>query len=115
VGVLVQLLDVAFPGRDELRLQAESARVRNIAPQGDHYGTIEFQIRERNSAPVEWSVPIEAVGFDVDGVEIDLLLHVKEGILNSLEVLKADGSDVIRAPAPSDISVHRPHYGGRRT
>lgn len=45
-------------------------------------------------APVQQRVPVEAIAYDVDKVPIEVLLHVVDGKVRELEVIKADGSNI---------------------
>ena len=109
-AVLARLLEVPFEGRDEVKAQLKGAVVREIAGAGDHSGSIEFKVKKASKAPVRWSVPVEGVGHDVDGVEVDYLLHFKNGLLDELEIVKADGSPLKRKPPAAELSVRLLSY-----
>lgn len=100
-----RLLELPFPGRDEIVQQVAGAKVRDVAGDGDHKGSIEFKIYTEIRTPVESSVPVEARGFDEDGIEVDFLLHIKDGVVQELEVLKANGSPIVRRPGAETLEV----------
>jgi len=67
------LLSAAFPGRDELAEQIETAHVRDL----DEDGSFEFYVRSgRCPAPVKYVVPVEGEYEDPDGVIVHVLLHM---------------------------------------
>ena len=102
-ALLSRLLEMPFEGSRELSKQIAHALVREIAGPGDHLGSIEFRVNNPVVAPVSVSVPVEARGFDEDGVEVDFLLHVRDGRLDTLEVLKADGSPIRSLPEAATL------------
>ena len=104
-AVLDRMLELPFEGRDELRRQSKHALVREIADAGDHAGSIEFKVEGDSRAFVRWSVPVEGRGRDSDGAEVDFLLHLKAGIIDTLEVVKADGSNITRMPSAETLDV----------
>jgi hypothetical protein len=106
-AILSRLLEIDFLGRDELHEQVSGCVVRALVGPGDHEGTIEISVSSDVKAPVTSSVPVEGIGHDDDGMEIDFLLHIRDGVLRELEVLRADGYPLRKLPDPSDISVRR--------
>jgi hypothetical protein len=75
------LLSADFPGRDELRKQADTVRVVGECQCG--CGTIELQVEpSQPPAKVSGPIPIEAYGD-----AIDVLLFARNGILGSLEIV----------------------------
>jgi hypothetical protein len=104
-AVVGKLLEAPFQGSRELAAQVAHALVREIAGPGDHCGSIEFKVENDAHAPVAVSVPAEARGVDEDGVEVDFLLHVRDGRLDTLEILKADGTAIKRLPKAKTLVV----------
>jgi hypothetical protein len=104
-AIIERLLEEPFPGRDELRAQITGSRVKPIKEYDDNYGSLEFEIRAGPKAAVVERVPVDAVALDVDGVPIEFLLHVVDGLVRELEVVKADGSPIVRRPRASDLEV----------
>jgi hypothetical protein len=51
-------------------------------------------------------VPVNAQCLDTDGIAIDVLLHVVDGRLDELELYKVDGSPMLSAPQPEDLSTY---------
>ena len=103
--ILNRLLAEPFHGRDELRAQIATSRVKTIEEYGDNYGSIEFEVTSGPMADVDSRVPIGAMGLDSDGVPIDYILHVVDGFVKELEVVKADGSPISTLPSVSDLEV----------
>lgn len=61
----------------------------------DNYGSIYLVTTSPVIAHVKERVPVEAMVDDADGVAVNILLHVKDGQLNELEVIKTDGSKMV--------------------
>jgi hypothetical protein len=102
-GVLDRMLENDFPGRDELRAQIESADVSEF--EGDDSGSLRFQVTgPRVVSPHQ--VLVEARAYDRDGVPIDYLIHVVDGFIFSLEVVKADMSSIIQTPELASLEVY---------
>lgn len=93
------LLAHDFPGRDQLFLQLEFATARRIF----NDGTLELQTPGHPVAAVTRRVPVEGTCLDDDGKTIHILLHVKDGFLHELEILKADSSPIISSPKASKV------------
>jgi len=92
-GLLDALLGVEFPGRDELRTQAATCRVRTL----DDEGSLEIQAKGP-PASVVGETPVDGEAEDMDGVILNAFLHVHDGLMTELEVVKADGSNLRRLP-----------------
>ena len=101
-AVLNVLLSQPFPGRDELRRQAEDVRVKSRCACG--CDTVDLLVEERSSqpAPVVNRVPVEATS--TEGPATDVLLHVVDGLLNELEVYRHDGEPAT-LPEPSCLKL----------
>ena len=99
--VILRLLKPAFPGRDELLAQLESAVGRPI----DDNGSLELRCACSTNAPVKRRIPTEAEAKDRDGMTIHYLLHVVDGRMNELEVYKDDSSRLIQHAEPEDLEV----------
>lgn len=56
-------------------------------------------------APVKERVPVEGHTNDIDGAPIELLIHVIDGYINELEVVKLDGSPLLRPVDADKIQV----------
>ena len=92
--VLHVLLEPAFPGRDSLMQQLHVAQVSEESRSG--CPTIAFQVDPLKAPPakVRQRIPVEALGIDVDGQEVHILLHVVDGYLNELEFFRYDHASV---------------------
>jgi hypothetical protein len=104
-AIIERLLQDPFPGRDELREQISRSRVRPVDEYRDDYGSIEFEVEGGPKAKVTQRVPVDARANDSDGVPIEFLLHVVDGIVRELEIYKADGSPIVTRPVASDLQV----------
>lgn len=87
LAVLVKLLGVDFPGRDALREQAATVMCRQV----DQEGSLELEPNyQAPPATVVGRIPVEAETEDADGVLIHVYLHVIDGYMNELEILRED-------------------------
>lgn len=101
-GLLERLLDCEFQGRDQLRLQLNSTDAKQV----DEDGTLLLRCDTSSAAPVKFRVPVEGMCTDADGVGICILLHVKDGFMHMLEIIKDDGSPILNPPNASDLVVY---------
>ncbi len=53
-------------------------------------------------------IPVAGTFKDLDGVPIHVLLHMKEGRLDILEIYRENGSDVVRMLPVTDLEIFRP-------
>lgn len=110
-GLLEKLLEPGFPGRDELRAQLGSL----TAKPADADGTLVLRCGLGPPAPIQSRLVSEAMCRDADGGQVSLLLHVdKEGLLHMLEIIKYDGSPIVRPPSARDLVVLPAETRGQR-
>ena len=102
--LLEKLLEPEFPGRDELRRQLDSVTAKEILEDG----TCALQCRPCLPAPVKRGVPTEGECPDADGVTIHVLLHVKDGFMSELEILKFGSSKILNPPTARGLVVCPP-------
>jgi hypothetical protein len=89
-----KLTEQDFPGKDLIKRQLSKCQVGVI----DEEGSIKIHSALGTKAPVRFRVPVEARGKDTDGVGIEIILHVIDGIVDELEILKDDGSRIKSMP-----------------
>lgn len=104
IAVLHRLLEKPFPGRDQLALQTRDVVVEEIGDPRVH-SLLAIEVQSPFKAITTSWVPVEASADDEDGVRIDFILHVREGQMYTLEVLKADHSPIIRMPDAAKLDV----------
>jgi hypothetical protein len=104
-AILERLLEAPFPGRDAVREQISRSRVKLIDEYHDNYGSLEFEVAGGPKAPDDLRVPVNASALDSDGVPIEIFLHIVNGLVDELEIVKADGSPIIRPPEASELTV----------
>lgn len=100
------LLEVDFPGVEQLRQQLSGVKVRQIDPEG----SLELQVEFREPATVNLTVPVEGSYSDAGSTDpfaprVRMLLHVQKGFLHELEFYKDDGSEILKAPEPGNVLV----------
>lgn len=116
--LLERLFKTDFPGRAELRKQVDLALVRTI----DRDGSLSFSVSTPDESPANTGketadellaqgLPVEGRYFDVDGIPVCVMLHVSRGRLHELEILKADGSHIVRKPQDAELVLGRPTSG----
>ena len=102
--ILDRLLHVDFPGAAELRVQAARSQIDRL----DIAGGPVFEFNFSNDvvrASVSYPVPVEAEGVDQDGARMHLLLHVRDGVLQELEIYREDGQQIQRLPKADSVDV----------
>jgi len=100
-ALLQRLLEVDFPGRDQLAPMIQNVFVRTI----DAVGGLELQSQVSGMASVVKRIPVEAEAKDEDGVTIHVLLHVIGGRPVELEIFKDDSSRVKHMPSPAAFEL----------
>jgi hypothetical protein len=110
-GLLERLLEVDFQGRDELRAQLNSV----VAKQIEQYGTLVLRCEFGPPAPSRYRLVAEGVYKDADGSSVAVMLHVgKDRLMNMLEILKYDGSPIIKPPSGRDLELLLPENPGKK-
>ena len=100
MGLLEKLLEAPFPGSDELRAQMNSVTGKQI----EDDGTLYLRCAAGPPAPTKYALVMEGVCTDADGGQIAVMLHVdRAGFMHMLEILKYDGSPIVRPPSASDL------------
>ena len=108
---LAKLLEEPFPGRDELVAQLPTLGVEPCCSCG--CGSLGLRCKGGPPAPVTTNPPVNANTADHDGTPIEVLLHVRDGVMRELEVHRVDGGPVARLPAPEGWDLFLP-YGTAR-
>lgn len=103
-SIINRLLEKSFPGRDVLIKQARALSARSTEDT-DNYGSVYLKTSVKDKAPVDSRVPVEAVTQDTDGAEVLVLLHVAEGYLDELEIVKSDGSSLLGRINASEMKI----------
>lgn len=103
--ILDRLLSREFPGRDKLGQQISSGLVRIINEYKDNWGSLEFNISSNVKASVTSRIPVQGILNDSDGVPIQIFLHVVNGKVDELEIVKADNSPLKSPIDPKKIRV----------
>lgn len=96
--------EVTFPGSDVIKRQLEQCQVGVI----DEGGSLRIHTPVQEKAAVLYRVPVEANAKDIDGAPIGFILHVVDGIVHELEIVKADGSPIRSMPSIDalDLTVY---------
>ncbi|WP_247041371.1 DUF6984 family protein [Arthrobacter rhizosphaerae] len=93
IDLLQRMLDTHFQGSAELRRQLSSIVVEQI----DRNGSLLLRPISPTPAMVSRRIPVEATYPDSDGVLVHVLIHVRDGVLNELEIYREDSGDVLSA------------------
>jgi hypothetical protein len=99
--ILLALLAEAFPGRDELVRQIRGTLCRRI----DADGSLALRPGPGPRAEVEYRVPVTGTTTDVDGVGIEVLMHVVDGYLDEVEIYRHDGGPILGPINPSSLHL----------
>jgi hypothetical protein len=103
--LLNRMLEVDFQGAKELKHQLAGLLVKSLDKGIDNYDSIELKVSSGRSVKVEKRVPVVARAYDSDGTPIEVLLHVLNGQLNELEVIKFDGTPIVDRPKASEYII----------
>lgn len=110
-GLLEKLLEVEFPGRDELRAQLASLTANQI----EKDGTLNLRCDSGPPAATRFRLVAEAMCKDADGGSMSVMLHVNsQGFMRMLEVIKYDGSPIVRPPSARDLELLLPEDRGQK-
>jgi hypothetical protein len=101
LALIERLLEPDFPGRDELRQQLKAVTGRQILDDG----TLELSCEGGPRAPVYRRVPTEGDYLDADGQQVSVLLHVRDGLMCELEVLKVYPTEIQNPPDARNLEV----------
>ena len=104
-AILDKLLSEQFPGRDEILTQVHNSTAKVVEDYKDDYGSVEFSVHARTRSPVLKHVPVYGTALDEDGVPIEFLLHVVDGFIKELEIVKLDGTAIKKMPAASELDL----------
>lgn len=103
------LLSTEFPGRKELVLQLESARVTRECECG--CGTVNLAVEDDLPRAVcREPIPVEA-----HGAGVDVLLFVRKGLLACLEIVHHDDARPQPYPRPSNLRLRTPPHKSTET
>ena len=100
-ALINKMLSVRFSGSAELRVQLDSIDLR-VTSWGEILH-IDFLTQPAVKAKTKYQVPVEANSNDLDGMEINVSLHVVDGLLYEFEVYRVDGEWIAQPPAPESL------------
>lgn len=101
VALFARLTELEYPGRDVSKRQLEQCQVGLI----DEDGSLRVHTTVQEKASVLFSVPVEAVAKDSDGVAVHFVLHVVNGLVHELEIYKDDGSPIRSMPPAKELDL----------
>ena len=101
--ILEALLEAEFPGGQEWREQLASMPVKQIIEDG----TLSLRCDSGPPLPTKYlKLGTEGVCKDGDGGMIAILLHAdKNGFLSMLEILKYDGTPILKPPSAAEMEI----------
>lgn len=102
--ILKKLTQVQFAGRDEVLKQIDAAEACGTGDK-DNYGSIYLRTSYKKKASVAERVPVEGFAEDIDRVPVEILLHVLNGYISELEIVKADGSPLLSKINPDKVKA----------
>jgi hypothetical protein len=111
-GLLERLLDSAIHGRDELRTQLNHIKAMQI----EEDGTLRLQCDGGTPAPGKYAPVSDAMSKDGDGGDIAVILHLGTGgFMSMLEIIKYNGSQIVRPPSAKDLVLLWPEHPGHKS
>lgn len=99
--IIINLLNTTFVGRDQIKLQLETAYFEII----DKNGSLKIYPQFAKEAPIEKTIPVESWAYDSDGILIQILLFTINGVVNMLEIIREDGKAVFKMPFVEEFKV----------
>jgi hypothetical protein len=100
-----KLLDIDFKGRDILTKQILNSQV--IYKKEYAFISLKFgRINSEEKYPCPIRVPVEMRAYQDKGAPIVFLLHIIDGLINELEIVSADASEI----REETISLKRVEY-----
>lgn len=97
-----RLFELEFSGRDVLKLQLLKASYKII----DENGSLKIILLDDTpKAPINRTIPVQAVGYDKDNSPIEILLFTHKGLIDTLEIFRVDGLKIINMPMPEDFQM----------
>jgi hypothetical protein len=103
--LLRKLLSIEFIGQQQLLQQLPDLLCKSV----DNVGSLELKVQHGPDSPID-GLLVEATYSDSDGVNISILLHVRNHKLWFLEVYKGDGSSISLKPtAEQNLSFFTNH------
>jgi hypothetical protein len=110
-GLLEKLLSAAIYGEDELRTQLKHIKAKEIIDDG----TLRLQCNGGIPAQGKYAPVAEGISKDADGSDIAVILHLgKGGFMSMLEIIKYDGSQIIKPPSAQDLFLLLPERPGQK-
>lgn len=101
--LLLKLLENDFEGRNALREQIGNC-VAIPTGDPDNYGSIYLKTLSNAKSETTLGVPVEGELLDGDSPVL-VILHVKNGFIDELEILRADGNPLQDTLDPTDMEV----------
>jgi hypothetical protein len=101
------MLQGEFEGRDQLREQLSHARVVAHGPTDTRTIVFAAPIDSQERADITERVPVDASMADLDGTDIEVLLHVVDGCAHELEAYRVDGDPIEREELDGPVGLVR--------
>jgi hypothetical protein len=98
-ALLQWLLNADYQGAEVLVRQLATTLVEPI----DGDGSLRLHPVNSTPATVSRRIPVEATYTDADGVQVHVLVHVVNGVLDELEVYREDSGPVVIAPSDASL------------
>jgi len=102
--ILNKLLEKSFPGSKEISQQIASSKARDVFDKSGNFWGIEFRIDSNEIANVKKRVPVEAITYE-NNVPVQILLHIVNGKVKELELVRFDDVPPVGFPNPEVLEV----------
>jgi hypothetical protein len=101
-AVLDRFLDMYAPDQPQLREQIAQCSVlwREELPASLY---VQLDVPASLAMQETPTSPLDLAGYDADGVEIDLMLFLRDGRFAAIEALRVDSRPIQKLPAPDTL------------
>lgn len=106
-SLLLKMLSPELENKDALLKQSSAYTVKSV-PYDDNYGSFDI-LPDKSLQPANVPDGVISIGetYDKDGMSIGILLHVYEGYLSEVEIVRDDGEPMIGQIDVDSVNVSR--------
>jgi len=100
--ILNRLLELQFDRKESIKAQLFQATYKTM----DDTRSLEIILKDDGLKKSRGkTVPVQGFALDNDNTPIEILLFIHSGIPYMLEVLKANGKEIIKLPSPEEFQI----------
>ena len=98
LAIFSRLLTASFTGKEIVQEQLKNCLVASL----DDLGSLRLRTNFSEKAPVKYRVPVEGHLMTSDGLTVEYLLHVLDGMVSELEIIKY-GKPLAKHPSREEL------------